>query len=154
MIFFENEPREKNLTTPTTLPHYHNFCLIFSPYPTTKPIQLANFHNFCLIFIKLGMEVPVGGICIKWANFQTTPATLPAYPKTTLIANCSNFGPILMKFGREVWIMITKSKIKFGVPGAMFRPLYRPIQQLWTSLNFDAELYRWIFMLNFNHFSF
>ena len=39
-------------TTPTTLPH-------------TNHMQLANFHNFHPILMKLDMEVPSGGICIK-----------------------------------------------------------------------------------------
>jgi len=37
-----------------------------------------------------------------WANFQTTPTTLPTYLKTTLIANFGNFGAIWMKIGGEV----------------------------------------------------
>jgi len=66
---------------------------------------------------------------------KPTPITLPTYPKTTAQANFGNFGPILMKIDGEVKVGITKIKIQFGVPGAMFRPLQPPypplLQPLW-----------------------
>ena len=41
-----------------------------------------------------------------WANFQTTPTTLPIYPKTTLFANFGNFCPISLKIGGDYYIKV------------------------------------------------
>ena len=55
--------------------------------------------------MKLGLQVPFGGLRIKWADGVAGPIfrpLLPPYPKTTPIANFGNFGPIRMKIGGEV----------------------------------------------------
>ena len=59
-------------------------------------------------------------------QFSDHPNHPTNHPENPPIANFGNFGPILMKIGGEVLIRITKTKIKFGVPGAMFRLLQPP----------------------------
>ena len=52
--------------------------------------------------MKFGMEVIFGGIHLKWTDGVAGPKHSTNLPKTSPIANFSNFGPIWLKIGGEV----------------------------------------------------